>query len=96
MSCELHFFAIPALNSRAAQDALNRFLAQHRVLSVEKQWLEAGVNSHWALCLGVDTGVGPLPDALKVGGGLAGSIAARCCRRKILPFSPPCAACARS
>jgi len=72
MSCELHFFAIPALDSRAAQDALNGFLAQHRVLSVEKQWLEAGVNSHWALCIGVDTGVGPLPDALKVGQGKAG------------------------
>lgn len=71
MSSELHFFSIPALDSRPAQNELNRFLAQHRVLTVEKQWLAAGIDSHWALCIGVDTGAGPLPDALKITGSKA-------------------------
>jgi hypothetical protein len=63
MSSELHFFAIHALDGRAAQDELNRFLAQHRVLRVEKPWLAAGLDSHWVVCVGVANGPGAPPAA---------------------------------
>jgi len=59
MRSQLHF-------SQAAQAELNAFLAQHRVVSVEKQWLNAGVESHWAVCVSVAEGSGPLPEAGKV------------------------------
>ncbi|HRQ95177.1 MAG TPA: hypothetical protein PK440_09285 [Candidatus Accumulibacter phosphatis] len=63
MSSELHFFAIHALDGRAAQEELNGFLAQHRVLTIEKQWLAAGLDSHRVVCVGVANGPGALPDA---------------------------------
>ena len=66
MSSSLHFFAIPALDAQAAQDELNQFLAQHRVVTIEKQWLVAGSDSHWAVCVTVAAGPGPLPAALKL------------------------------
>lgn len=62
----MHFFAIPALHPEEAQSELNAFCAAHRVVSIERQFVAAGVQSYWALCLVVATGPGPLPSALKV------------------------------
>lgn len=59
------FFAIPALNSRDAQDELNRVCAGRRVVAVERQFVAAGLDSFWAFCVTVAPGAGPLPDALK-------------------------------
>lgn len=67
---ELHFFAIPALDPRAAQDEFNRFCAAHRVTAVERQFVASGADSHWALCVTVAGAPGPLPAALKSGTGL--------------------------
>ncbi|WP_034922030.1 HRDC domain-containing protein, partial [Candidatus Accumulibacter vicinus] len=61
-----------ALDGRAAQDELNTFLAQHRVLTIEKQWLAAGLDSHWVVCVAVANGPGALPDAARVTGGKPG------------------------
>jgi superfamily II DNA helicase RecQ len=61
---ELHFFAIPALAPRPAQDELNRFVAAHRIASVERRFVDAGAESYWAVCLTVASGPGPLPDRL--------------------------------
>jgi superfamily II DNA helicase RecQ len=61
----LHFFAIPALEPTCAQDELNRFCAAHRVVSVERQFVAAGRESFWALCVTVAPGPGTLPAALK-------------------------------
>lgn len=72
MSSTLHFFAIPALDTQAAQEELNQFLAQHRVVALEKQWLAAGSDSHWAVCVTVAAGPGPLPAALKLPGSKGG------------------------
>ena len=33
---------------------LNRFLAAHRILSVERQLCEAGTDSLWTVCVGFD------------------------------------------
>lgn len=63
---EYHFFAIPALTPQAAQTELNAFCAQHRVVALERQWLADGAGSHWAVCVTVAPGAGPLPDALKL------------------------------
>lgn len=60
-----HFFTIPALEPAAAQAELNDFCAAHRVVQVDRQFIAAGPHSHWALCLQVADGSGPLPDALK-------------------------------
>lgn len=60
-----HYFAIPALHPQAAQDELNAFCAAHRVVAVDQQWLADGACSHWAVCVTVAAGPGPLPQALK-------------------------------
>ena len=61
----LHFFAIPALDPAAAQAELNAFCQRHRVLKVERHLVDAGLDSHWVLCLQVADGPGPLPAGLK-------------------------------
>lgn len=61
----LHFFAIPALDPAAAQDALNAFCAAHRVVQLERQFVADGARSFWAVCATVALGPGPLPAALK-------------------------------
>lgn len=61
----LHFFAIPALDPRPAQDELNCFCASQRLVAVERQFVADGANSFWAVCVTVAEGAGPLPDALK-------------------------------
>lgn len=66
MSSSLHFFTIPVLDAEAAQDVLNQFLVRHRVVALEKQWLAAGIDSHWAVCVTVAAGQAPLPQALKL------------------------------
>jgi len=60
-----HFFAIPALDPATAQDELNAFCARHRVVTVEKHFVPAGVDSHWAVCVQVTAGPAPLPDSVK-------------------------------
>jgi hypothetical protein len=79
MSNSLHFFTIPALAPAAAQETLNQFLAQHRVVTMEKQWLAAGADSHWVICVTVAAGQAALPNALKLD--------AKAGRHDQLPFS---------
>ena len=63
MTNELHIFAIHAVDGRAAQDEVNGLPTQHRVVTIEKQWLAAGLDSHWVVCVGVANGPGVLRDA---------------------------------
>lgn len=46
-----HFFTIPAIMPDAAQEAFNRFCGAHRVVSVERQFVQDGERSYWALCV---------------------------------------------
>ena len=62
---ELHFFMIRAADPRGAQDELNRFCAARRMVAVDRQFVAAGLDSFWAVCVTVATGPGPLPDVLK-------------------------------
>ncbi len=53
------FFLIPVRQSEAAADELNRFLRSHRVLSVDRRWVDQGTESFWSFCVDyLDTGQG--------------------------------------
>jgi len=45
------FFQIPARGCVVGEAELNNFLASHRVLTVDRRWLEMGENSQWAICV---------------------------------------------
>ena len=47
----LRFFTVPVCDPSAAQDEVNRFLASHRVLSVDRELVSDGAGSVWALCV---------------------------------------------
>lgn len=45
------FFAVPALAPGEAEEELNRFLAAHRVLAVDRHLVSADRAAYWALCV---------------------------------------------
>ena len=45
------FFTIATQLPVQGQDALNAFCAQHRVVSVEKQFVAQGMESFWSICV---------------------------------------------
>ena len=47
----LRFFVVPVLDSGAAEQELNGFLGSHKVLSIDRTLIDAGVNSFWAICV---------------------------------------------
>lgn len=47
----LQFFFIRVTDAAAAADELNRFLTNHRVLTVERQFVNDGSQSFWAICV---------------------------------------------
>ncbi len=48
---QIKFFSIPVQNEAQANSELNSFLASHRVLSVERQLVQDGQQSFWAVCV---------------------------------------------
>ena len=55
------FFSIPAMMPDDTQEDINRFCAEHRVISMEKQFVQDGERSYWALCVCyVEKHAGPL------------------------------------
>ena len=48
---QLKFFTVPVLGGDEAADALNRFLGAHRILGVDRSFVQDGANSAWALCV---------------------------------------------
>lgn len=47
----MRFFRIPINDPAETAGELNRFLASHRVVSVDRELVEAGGNSAWAVCV---------------------------------------------
>lgn len=45
------FFTIPVRDVGLAEEALNGFLRSHKVLSVDRRWVEQGDNSYWSFCI---------------------------------------------
>jgi superfamily II DNA helicase RecQ len=60
-----HFFSIPAQGPEPAQSELNAFMAQARVLSVQRQLVADGASSYWAVCVETVSGPGPMAAALR-------------------------------
>jgi hypothetical protein len=44
-------FQISVHDTGAATDDLNRFLANHKVLSIDRRFVDAGSNSFWTFCV---------------------------------------------
>ena len=51
---QLRFFTIPVHGGAEQEDALNRFLAGHRILSIDRFMVQDGSNSAWSLCVGFE------------------------------------------
>ena len=45
------FFTVPMTDDGSAAAELNEFLANHRVVSVDRRWLELGHQSCWVMCV---------------------------------------------
>ncbi|MDM8548255.1 hypothetical protein QUF61_17325 [Candidatus Venteria ishoeyi] len=48
---KLAFFTIPVQSPQAASEQLNRFLESHVILNIERQFIQDGQNSLWAVCV---------------------------------------------
>ena len=47
----LKFFIIPVRDLVNAENALNAFLSNHAVISIERKWIDEGWNSFWSICV---------------------------------------------
>lgn len=47
----MRFFTVPLCDQGQSESELNAFLSSHRVLSVERQFVAAGADSLWAICV---------------------------------------------
>lgn len=45
-------FSLPAFGDEAAELSLNEFLARHKIIQVDRQFIEQGGLSYWSLCVG--------------------------------------------
>ena len=45
------FFSVPAAMPEEAEEAVNQFCIEHRVVSVERELVQNGDGSYWALCI---------------------------------------------
>ncbi len=45
------FFTIPIHDSEASEADLNAFLRSHKILSVDRRWVDQGPNSYWSFCV---------------------------------------------
>ena len=50
-SVPYRFFLIPVRQSGPAEEELNRFLRSHRVLNVDRRWVDEGSESFWSFCV---------------------------------------------
>ena len=47
----LRFFTVPDQDSENPERELNGFLTSHTVLSIDRQRVDLGMNSFWAICV---------------------------------------------
>ncbi|MCP3971486.1 MAG: hypothetical protein GY717_14440 [Rhodobacteraceae bacterium] len=58
----MRFFTIPVFAGDEATAELDRFLASHRILGTDRQFVQDGVNSAWCLCVSyLEAGDRPAP-----------------------------------
>jgi len=63
---QLRFFTIPVHGAEEAADELNRFLAEQRILGIDRQLVVDGANSVWTICVTFEPS-GTRPAAAKRG-----------------------------
>jgi hypothetical protein len=63
------FFQVPVRESGVAEEELNRFLRSHRVLSVDRRWVDQGTESFWSFCVDYLETVQPSTSHSRPGGG---------------------------
>lgn len=54
----LRFFTIPLQGGEETAEELNRFLASHRILAIDRSFVQDGANSAWALCVSFESAEG--------------------------------------
>jgi len=60
----MRFFSIPVFGGEAAAQELDRFVADHRIVAVDKGLVQNGGASAWAVCVSYeDAGQRPAPSA---------------------------------
>jgi len=47
----LKFFIVPVLDAAPAEAEINAFLARHRVVAIDRRWVDQGSSSLWAICV---------------------------------------------
>jgi len=47
----LKFFVVPAFEPASAEAEINSFLSRHRIVSMDRRWVEQGSSSFWAICV---------------------------------------------
>jgi superfamily II DNA helicase RecQ len=52
------FCFIPVRDSEAVESELNAFLRNHKILDVDRRWIEQGANSYWSFCIDYVDGSG--------------------------------------
>lgn len=63
------FFTVPIQNSASAQEERTAFLRSHKILSVDRRWVEQGASSFWT---GTTTTASALPELRAAGGSYTG------------------------
>ena len=58
---QYRFFTIPIREPDEGMAELNRFLAGHRILAVDRQFVQDASNSAWAICISFDSGEATQP-----------------------------------
>jgi superfamily II DNA helicase RecQ len=53
---QIRIFTIPVQFGAEVEAELNRFLAAHRIVSIDRALVQDGANSAWTLCIGYETG----------------------------------------
>lgn len=48
---KFQFFTIPVHDPQTATDEMNAFLAAHRMVTMERQFVADGANSLWSICV---------------------------------------------
>ncbi len=64
---QLRFFTIPVHYGDEIAEELNRFLAGHRILAVDRSFVQDGANSAWSLCVSFEPTGNTRPQAGKRG-----------------------------
>ena len=49
---KIKIFSLPAMGDEVVEDAFNLFIAQHRIVQVDRHLIQNGADSYWSICVG--------------------------------------------